>query len=204
MRQAWRRLQRVLITGVFVLAPIGLTLILLAWFLSLIDSMLAPVTGVLGRPIPGLGLLVALALVLAAGVLGSNLVGRHLLDLTEEFLLKIPVFNWIYRTVKQLSEVFSPSGKTSFKSVVMVEYPGPGLHALGFVTNKVTVEENGKRAELACVYIPTNHMYIGQAVLVPIEKVRPTSLSQQDGIQAIISAGAALPNTLRLPPEARP
>lgn len=198
---AWRRLQRIMITGVFVLAPMGLTLILLAWLLSWLDSLLAPVTGMIGRPVPGLGILLALALIFAAGVLGSNLVGRHLLEVTEEFLLRIPVVNWIYRTVKQLSEVFSPSGKTSFKSAVLVEYPGAGMYCLGFVTNKIVVEEDGRRRDMVCVYVPTNHMYIGQAVLVPADRVRPTTLSQQDGLQSIISAGAALPSHLRLPPQ---
>lgn len=197
MKQALRKLQRVMITGVFVLAPMGLTVILLAWLLALVDSLLAPVIAVIGRPVPGLGLLLALLLVFAAGVLGSNLVGRHLLDVTEEFLLKIPVVNWIYRTVKQVSEVFSPAGRSRFKSVVLVEYPSAGLQALGFVTNKLMVGDR----EMYCVYIPTNNVYIGQAVLVPAEKVRYTTLSQQDGIQAIISAGAALPSRLELPPE---
>ena len=108
---AIRRLQRTMITGLFIVAPISLTFILLAWFVSMIDNVLLPVIGVIGRPVPGLGFAVAFLLVFLAGMLGSNIVGQHLLEAAEEFFLKIPVVNWVYRTIKQLSEVFSPSGK---------------------------------------------------------------------------------------------
>jgi uncharacterized membrane protein len=190
---AWRGLKRTLVTGLFIVAPIILTIILLAWFVSLIDGLLAPVVGFVGRPVPGLGLLVAFLTVLVAGVLGSNLIGQQLLEFTEELLLKIPVFNWVYRTIKQLSEVFSPAGRANFKSVVLVEYPRPGVYSLGFVTNQIDTQGPHAPGALVSVYIPTNHMYIGDIVLVPPSAVIHTRLSQQDGIQATISAGAALP-----------
>lgn len=195
---AWRGLKRTLVTGLFIVAPIGLTFVLLAWFVSLIDGLLAPVIGVAGRPIPGIGLVVAFVIVLMAGVLGSNIIGQQLLELTEELLLKIPVFNWVYRTIKQLSEVFSPAGRANFKSVVLVEYPRPGVYSLGFVTNQINVEGAGSPGDLVAVYIPTNHMYIGDVVFAPPSSVIYTRLSQQDGIQAMISAGAALPPSVRV------
>ena len=197
MRQAWRRLQRTLLTGLFIVAPISLSFILLAWFIALVDGLLAPVIGFIGRPVPGLGLLVAFGLVLTAGILGSNLVGQHLLEIAEDVLLKIPVFNWVYRTIKQLSEVFSPAGRANFKSVVLVEYPRPGVYSLGFVTRKVSLETGDGLRPMVCVYVPTNHMYIGDSILVPADKVLVTGLSQQDGIQAAMSAGAALPDVIR-------
>lgn len=193
----WRGLKRTLVTGLFIVAPISLTFILLAWFVSLIDGLLGPVTGFIGRPVPGLGLVVAFLIVLMAGVLGSNLVGQQLLELTEELLLKIPVFNWIYRTIKQLSEVFSPAGRASFKSVVLIEYPRPGVFSLGFVTNQISLERESGARPLVCVYVPTNHMYVGDIVLVAPESVVYTKLSQQEGIQAVISAGAAIPSLLK-------
>lgn len=192
-----RGLKRTLLTGLFIVAPISLSFILLAWFVALVDGLLAPVVGFIGRPVPGLGLVVAFLLVFTAGILGGNIVGRHLLEVTEELLLKIPGFSWIYRTIKQLSEAFSPS-KSSFKSVVLVEYPRPGMRQLGFVTKKVDVEGVEGAQELVCVYIPTNHMYIGDSILVPADKVLTTSLTQQEGIQAVISAGASLPAHLKV------
>lgn len=188
---AWRGVKRTFVTGLFIVAPISLTFLLLAWFVSLIDGLVAPFTGAM--PIPGLGLIIALALVLTAGVLGSNIIGQQLLEWAEDVLLKIPILNWVYRTIKQLSEVFSPAGRANFKSVVLVEYPRPGVWSMGFVTNELEVDG----AKLSCVYVPTNHLYIGDIVLVPQETVRHTKLTQQEGIQAAISAGASLPPQIK-------
>lgn len=193
-----RRMKRVFLTGLFIIAPFSLSFILLAWFVALIDNTLAPlVVGFLGRPVPGLGLLLAFALILVAGVLATNLAGQHLLEWTEEMLLKIPVFNWVYRTIKQLSEVFSPSSKAAFKSVVLVEYPRPSVYSIGFVTNHLQLERDGHRKDFSCVYVPTNHMYIGDYILVPSDHLIATKLSQQEGIQAAISAGASLPELIK-------
>jgi uncharacterized membrane protein len=193
-----RRLKRILLTGLFIVAPISLSFMLLAWLVALIDGLLSPLIGVVGRPMPGLGLVIAFLIVLGAGVLGSNMIGQHLLELAEEMLLRIPVFNWVYRTIKQLSEVFSPSGKSSFKSVVLIEYPRPGVYSMGFVTNQVSVQAAGEPRALVCVYVPTNHMYIGDSVLVPADKIIALKMTQQEGIQAAISAGASLPAVLKV------
>jgi uncharacterized membrane protein len=193
----WRGLKRTLVTGLFIVAPISLTFLLLAWFVSLVDGLIEPLISVIGRPVPGLGLVVAFLIVLMAGVLGSNIIGQQLLELTEEMLLKIPLFNWVYRTIKQLSEVFSPASKTSFKHVVLVEYPRPGCWSLGFVTNEFAVEGGKAPGALVSVYVPTNHMYVGDIVLVPPDQVHYTKLTQQEGVSAVISAGAALPKQLK-------
>lgn len=193
-----RRFKRILLTGLFIVAPASLTFILLSWFVQALDHALAaPVAGLVGRPLPGLGLVTALVIVLAVGVLGSNIAGQHMLEVVEELLLRIPVFNWLYRTIKQVSVVFSPTNKSGFRSVVLVEYPRPGVYSIGFATNQVTLREGDKRTELVSVFIPTNHMYIGDTVLVPKDKVIATDLTQQQGIQATISAGATMPDLIK-------
>ena len=199
-----RRLQRLLLTGFFIVAPLSLTFLLVVWFVASVDRALAPVIGLIGRPLPGLGLITALTLVLGAGILASNLAGRHLIELAEEWLLKIPVFNWIYKTIKQVSDVFAPSGGARFQSVVIVEYPRPGVYSMGFVTNRFVLERGAAIQELLAVYIPTNHMYVGDTILVPPASVIHTDLPQQQGIQAAMSAGAAFPARIRSvnPPDA--
>lgn len=195
---AWRRFQRTLLTGLFIVAPFSLSFMLLVWFVTVIDGMVAPLTGLIGRPVPGLGLIVAFLIVLGVGLLATNIAGQHVLEWAEEMLLKIPGFNWVYRTLKQLSEVFSPSSKANYKRVVLIEYPRPHVYSLGFVTNELELEKAGHGAQkLVSVYVPTNHMYIGDFVLVPLEHVHPLQLNQQEGVQAVLSAGAALPAHLR-------
>lgn len=197
MSRVSRSFRRTFLTGLFIVAPFSLTFILIAWFVQLIDAAVSPIADVFGRPIPGFGLIVGLALIYVAGMIGSNIAGQHVLEIVEEMLMKIPIFNWLYRTIKQISEVFAPTSKQAFKGVVLVEYPRPEIWSMGFVTNEVVLEEGSHKKKLVSVYIPTNHMYIGDFVLVPADKVVATKLSQQEGVQAAISAGAALPQIVR-------
>lgn len=185
-------------TGFFVVAPLSLTFILLSWFVALVNGAVAPLVGLIGRPIPGLGLGVALLLVWLAGTLASNIAGQHILEWVEDILLKIPVFNWLYRTIKQVSDVFSPAGRATYRSVVLVEYPRPGVYSFGFVTNQLALEKPGGKQDCVTVYIPTNHMYVGDYILVPRENLLYTALTQQQGVQATISAGASLPGALKV------
>lgn len=193
-----RRLQRHLITGFLIVAPLGITVFLLASFVAMLDYFAAPMAlALLGRHVRGLGLLLLAAMVLVAGTLGSNIKGKHILGILEGLLLQIPVFSWLYGTIKQLTEVFSPDGTAQFKRVVLVEYPRPGVYSMGFVTNQVeTVRPDRTREALTCVYIPTNHIYIGDIILVPEEKVVETRLTLQEGLQTFLSAGASMPRTL--------
>lgn len=198
------RLRRHLFNGLLIAAPLWLSFSVLAWLATQLDNAAAPlVSSVFGRHVAGLGLLAALLLLVAVGALASNLVGQYLLELIEGVLLRIPGFNWLYGTMKQLTDLFSPDGKVRFQRVVLVEYPSPGLWAVGFVTREVTLEEaeggsppKGSPSGHLCVYVPSNHMHFGQTVVVPAAKVRPTPLGLQQGVQSVLSAGASLPDTL--------
>lgn len=187
-------LRRHFLTGLFVVGPISVSLLVLLWLVSTIDrAVAAPLQGLVGHDLPGLGIVLAPLLILGAGFLASNVLGRHLLGYIEELLARIPGFNWLYKTVKQMADVFSPESKLRFQSVVLAEYPCPGTLSLGFVTKNLTLDG----APMVCVYIPTNHLYIGNVVLLPADKARPVRLSTQEGVQALLSAGAALPDALR-------
>ncbi|MFA5141204.1 MAG: DUF502 domain-containing protein [Elusimicrobiota bacterium] len=193
-----RRLQRYLITGFLIVAPVGITVFLLASFVAMLDYFATPMSlALLGRHVRGLGLLLLGVMVLAAGVLGSNIKGKHVLGVLERLLLQIPVFSWLYGTIKQLTEVLSPDGTAQFKSVVLVEYPRPGVYSIGFATNQVqALRPDGTREDLTCVYVPTNHIYIGDVILVPEGKVMETRLTLQEGLQTLLSAGATTPKRL--------
>lgn len=193
-----RRLKRYLITGFLVIAPLLISLFLLLWFTGWVDGLLAPIVYALtGHELPGVGLVTVLVLVTAAGWLASNIFGRNVLEAVENLILRVPILNWLYRTVKQLTEVFSPDSKAPFRSVVMVEYPREGVYQLGFATGTVRREEGGRIETLTSVYIPTNHFYIGDVLLVPPERLHSTSMTLQEGIQYFLSAGASAPHSLR-------
>jgi len=199
-----RRLKRYLIAGFLVAGPLGISVFLLYWIVVSIDGLLSPLArALIGHQVPGLGLLSAFLLLIATGFLASNLGGRHLLDFFEEIFLRIPVFSGLYRTVKQMAAAFTPGAASHFRSVVLVEYPRPGVYSLGFVTNRVRLEEKeaaqAPAQALESVYVPTNNLYIGDIILVPADKLRGTNMSLQQGVQSILSAGTALPSSLPLP-----
>lgn len=192
------QLRRYFISGFFTVIPLGLSLLVVWTFVSAVDRTLAPVLdAALGFHLPGFGLIAAVLMILAAGVLASHVVGERLLEFAEDVLGRIPVFKWVYGTIKQMTEAFSPANKASFKSVVFVEYPRPGVYSLGFATGETILDlPDGARKKLTSVYVPTNHVYIGDLIFVPSEHVIATSLEIQQGIQAALSAGAVIPERL--------
>lgn len=170
----------------------GLSVLVVWSVITGVDRTLAPVIDTaLGFRVPGLGLISALLLILIAGVVTSHVVGERLLSFAEDQLARIPVFKWVYGTIKQMTEAFSPANKASFKSVVMIEFPRPGVYSMGFVTGETVLDlPDGKSKKLTAVYVPTNHVYVGDIVFVPPESVIPSRLTVQQGIQVALSAGA--------------
>jgi len=192
------RLRHYVLTGLFVTVPIGLTVLVIVWFVSFVDYTVAPILDTfVGRHIPGLGLLTAFVFVVATGWLADQVAGQTFLDYSERVMLRIPGFNWVYRTIKQIIDAFSPDNKVAFRRVVLVEYPRSGILSIGFVTKELETElEEGAVEKRVAVYIPTNHFYLGDYVLVRPDAVFETQMSVQQGIQCCLSAGAALPQRL--------
>ena len=198
-------LKRYLLTGLLLLAPIGVSIQIFVWFVSFLDGLLSPlIVGIFGRHVPGLGLIAAFIAVALTGAISSNMVGHHLVALVEDLLLHVPGLNWLYRTAKQLADIFSPEGSASFKRVVLIEYPRLGTYRVGFVTREIGIERAQGERRLLAVYVPTNNLYIGDVVLASPESVLDTELSLQEGIQAVLSGGASLPERIVAPPPAGP
>ncbi len=194
-----KTLRRYFLTGIFVLLPLAATWVVISWLFHFMDNWALPITQRLfGYRIPGLGLFVTLGLILLAGALSSNVVGRYLLKLIDYVFMELPVFRAIYNTTKQVMQIFSPQSQASFRSVVLVEHPRGGGLSLGFVTSEVETTEASKKEKRISVYVPTNHLYLGDLFLFKPEEVRMTSLTVQQGIQSIISAGATLPGQMNL------
>ncbi len=131
-------LKNTFLAGLVVVVPIVITILALYWLFSFLDGFLSPVFyGILGREIPGLGFLTEIVLIFLVGLVATNVFGSRLLRFIQEFLTRIPLVRNIYPAVKQLVETFSKSGGSSFKKVVLVEYPQKGIFSLGFLTNEV-------------------------------------------------------------------
>lgn len=186
-------LRRRLIAGFFVMVPLVISVAALVWIFGIIDGFTAPVSErVLGRTIPGLGILITLLVVLLAGILATNVIGRRVLARTEGWLMKVPVFRTVYAPVKQLVVAFSPDNEYGFKRVVMVEDPNRGM-LMGFLTKEFTVERGTGPEALVAVYVPTNHLYLGDIVLCPRSRVLFPDVTVEEGIRIFLTGGMSLP-----------
>jgi len=191
-------LRRKFIAGFFVTVPLVISVAALVWIFQVVDGVMAPVyERLLGREIPGLGLLTTLLMVLMAGVIASNVIGKRILQRAEHYLLLVPVFRTIYAPIKQLIAAFSPSNEAGFKRVVLVDAPGRGA-ILGFLTREFRVDRGDGRGPQAmvAVYVPTNHLYLGDVLVFPADEVAYPDLSVEQGIRIFLTGGMALPSRL--------
>lgn len=192
--QSWFKVR--FFTGVFVILPVVLTAWVFWLFYSSVDGFMAPLyEHLVGRPLPGLGFLTAVLIIFCVGVFATNVVGRRILQWGERVIRYIPLVRRVYPTVKDFVDAFSPNRRSGFREFVVVEHPRDGVYSYGFLTGDVHVE-GIKPDALLSIYVPTNHLYLGDIILVPRDAVLPTGLSVEDGIRIILSAGTAAPSRL--------
>ena len=131
-------MRRYLVAGLLVWVPVGVTILIIKFLVDLMDQTLLLLPAgiqpqhLLGFRIPGLGIVLTVVVVLVTGMVVTNLFGRQLIRLGERLLARIPVVRSIYSSVKQLTESLFSSGGKSFRKVVLVPYPHPGLLDHGF------------------------------------------------------------------------
>ena len=190
-------LRRSFITGFFVTVPLIISVAALVWIFQVVDGITEPISvRVLGRAVPGLGVLITGAIILIVGALATNVIGKRVLQRTEYYLLQVPVFKTIYAPVKQLVAAFSPDNEAGFKKVVIVEDPRRGL-ILGFLTKEFTLDRGRGAEPVIAVYVPTNHLYLGDVFVYPREQASFPDLTVEEGVRIFLTGGMALPNTLR-------
>jgi uncharacterized membrane protein len=191
-------LRRSFVAGFFVTVPLFISVAAVIWIFNVVDGLTTPLYDrLLGRRIPGLGILTTAAVIILVGALARNVIGRRLLSRGEAWLLKVPVFRTIYAPVKQLIAAFSPDNESGFKRVVMVEDARRG-YVLGFLTREFTIDRGeGPETRLA-VYVPTNHLYLGDIVVCEPDRVSYPDISVEDGIKIFLTGGMALPPKVRI------
>jgi len=141
-------------------------------------------------------LLLAMFLIGVVGLLARNYFGKRIITWVDSALLRVPLLNKIYGATKQVNDAFSATNKTAFRTVVLVEYPRPGVHAIGFITSEPNPELQARTAEkVVCVFIPTTPNPTGGFLLLfPEDKVIKLDMSVTDGIKYVISLGSILPD----------
>ena len=185
------------IAGFFFTVPVFLTAWLLWIFWSRIDDVFAPMyERILGRSVPGLGFLTAVAAILLMGTIARNVLGRRVLAWGDTLLLKVPIYRRLYPSVKMLIDSFSPERRSAFRAVVLVQHPRAGAYAFGFVTSQLLLDTPDGKRDMVTVFVPTNNLYLGDVVVVPQDEVLATGLAVEEGIRIILSAGNATPGRL--------
>jgi uncharacterized membrane protein len=193
-----RRLRNHFFAGLVVLVPIVLTVKALVWLFAFLDGLAQPsAAAIIGRSIPGIGVLVTLTVVFLAGFIFSFGPLHRLLSSAEGLLDAVPVVGVVYGTVKKvLSGIGGPGSEKAFQRFVLARLPGRTTPA--FVTGTFRLElKDGSTFEVCTVYVPTNHLYVGDVVVVPAEDVVDTDLSVEDGISLMLSAGSSVPHRIR-------
>jgi uncharacterized membrane protein len=193
----WLWLRRRFLTGFFVTVPLFISVAALVWIFGIVDGLTTPFYDrLLGQRIPGLGTLTTAVAILAVGVVATNVIGKRLLQRAERLLLRVPVFRTIYAPVRQLVIAFSPDNESGFKRVVLLEDTTRGFK-MGFLTKEFTVERGQGAEPLVAVYVPTNHLYLGDIVICERERAMYPDISVEEGIRIFLTGGMALPPTVR-------
>lgn len=193
-----RSLRNNFLTGLVVIGPIGITVLLISWFIGLLDGWFKPLipsqfqpSNYLPYDIPGVGLLLALAVVFVVGALTTNFFGRSLVRFGENIISRTPIAGTIYTASRQIFKAALENGQRSFSQVVMVQYPHKDCWVIGFITNDIEgqIAEN-VGAETVSVFVPTTpNPTSGFLLFYPRKDVRVLDLTVEEGARLVISAG---------------
>jgi uncharacterized membrane protein len=190
-------LRRSFLTGLVVTVPLLITVVTLWWLFRVVDGVARPLAiYVLGYEVPGLGVLITGVFILLAGALATNVIGRRVLQRAESWLLNVPLFKTVYAPVKQLVAAFSPDSETGFKRVVIVDDQKRGM-VIGFLTREFTLDRGQGPEAMIAVYVPTNHLYLGDVAVYPRGQAFYPDVSVEEGIRIFLTGGMALPGVMR-------
>ena len=194
----WGWLRRTFVTGFFVMVPLAVTVVALVWLVRLANRLTGPIAERLfGWDVPGIGILLTAIAVLAVGAIATNMIGQRVVARGESLLLQVPLFRTIYAPVKQLISAFSPDNEFGFKRMVLIEDASRGM-LLGFLTKEFTVDRGRGPEEMLAVYVPTNHLYLGDVIVVRPERATFPEMSVEEGIRVFLTGGMGLPDRVRV------
>ncbi|MCH7590712.1 DUF502 domain-containing protein [PVC group bacterium] len=191
----WKRvfqgIKKNIITGIIVLIPFGATIIVVKFIFNFLNGLSPIIHQYVNIPIPGIGVIVMLILLGLAGMITRNVIGKSFLSYFERMIYRAPIVGTIYRSSKQLMGTFSPEDTITYKKVVLIEYPHPGLRVVAFVTGS---SEDSKGNKYYQVFVPTTpNPTSGMMEIVPQEKVILTNWSVEEAVKMVVSGGILVP-----------
>ena len=200
LRLAKDIVKRQFLSGVLVVVPLIITYIVLRFLFEAVDGILSPlIQKAFGYSVPGLGIVATILIIILAGLLSRNILGATLYRYGDKMLVKTPIIRIFYLAAKQLIQAVTVPQVKSFKEVVMIEYPRPGLFALGFTTTHATLqsgENPGRR--LIGVFMPsTPTPFTGWFVLTTEDQIIPVDMTVEEAVKLLVSAGIVTPDVIK-------
>ncbi|AOU98965.1 hypothetical protein BI364_14285 [Acidihalobacter yilgarnensis] len=197
-------LRRYLIAGLLIWVPLVITVTVIDVLMGFMDRtlLLLPLQwrpeALLGYPIPGLGFVMTVAIVLLTGLLAANLFGRKVVAAWEALLARIPLVRGIYSAVKQVAETLFAANGEAFRKVLLIEYPRRGIWTLAFQTGNASREiQERTAAEVITVFVPTTpNPTSGFIMMLPREEVIELSMTVEEALKLIVSLGVVAPREI--------
>jgi len=194
MKRIAKALLNYFVKGLLIVVPLGVAIFLIYWAVSRIDSALNLSTTIWtdskGRPmyIPGLGIVNVVLIILIAGVLVTNVITEPIKAWFNRWLDRLPLFKFLYSSVKDLTEAFVGEEK-KFNEPVLVDVNEFGLKKIGFLVKR-DLSKIGLPGDVA-VYFPYSYSFAGQVVIISADKVHPLDISAADAMKFMISGGVS-------------
>lgn len=192
-------IKRYFVSGVLVVVPIILTIVVIKFLFDTFDRLLQPfLFQLLGYNLPGLGIAVTFLLILLAGLLTRNFIGAEIHRLVEKVLARLPIIRTIYSAAKQLLEAIALPSMNSFKEVVLIEYPRKQAYVICFISQKFKMEKDGQLRDFMAIFVPSTPTPIsGMVIIVPAEDVIYLDMTIEEAIKYLVSGGVVSPAVLR-------
>ena len=190
-----KKFRTIIVAGLLVWVPLGATIFVLRLLISLFGNLDSWLSDQLNIPIAGIGILLALLVLLGTGLIAANYFGKRFVSFWESLLERIPLVRNIYSAVKRFAEIVLSDSSQSFSKVLLIEYPRKGLYSLSFQTSKNLGEIQGKTGEdLVCVFVPTTpNPTSGLILMVPEQDVIELDMGVEDALKMVISLGVVVP-----------
>lgn len=194
-------IKRYFIAGLLTIIPVAVTVYLIfllikgVYKLSTLPLKTVIKEGVLIAPLLSLfSIFAAIIMVCAVGMFATNIIGRRLIESWETLLKKVPLIRSVYTGVKELLQVIFLERSSSFKKVVLVQYPRKGLWCIGFVTSEAFYMKEHTKKKTLTLFIPTTpNPTSGFFIIVPEEDVTPLDISVEEGLKLVVSGGLIRP-----------
>jgi len=201
------RLRSSFLTGLVVIAPVGLTIWLIWTMVGWVDGVVLPLVPYqfhperyIGIPLRGIGVIIFLLFTIVVGWIAKGLIGRSLIGVAESIVERMPVVRSIYSGVKQIAETVFAQSERSFEKACLVEYPRRGIWSVGFISTEARGEiaaraDSAPGEALKSVFVPTTpNPTSGFLLFFPASDIRELDMTIEDAAKLVISAGLVYPN----------